>query len=278
MNESWIRGSLGDRVVLRWNKADFQASAPIEIFKELGAARKILILPNDRVGGLFIGASLYRVIRQAYPEARIALLSDGKKAALASQIPFIDEVITGEPNKPIWSASFKRLAAELRQKRFDLSLCPGPDCSFRLAYLSGVCGACVRIGFQRPGLTPYNLEVVSQRRGIYEGEQYLNMLRLFGLERKTEVKWTLVQDDAQQIRARYLGEGFSQDEIVGIDLAPGEGKGLSERQFEDIVVQILEGGARAVLFFSVAEKKQVGYLKETYGERVVLSYEFRMVH
>jgi ADP-heptose:LPS heptosyltransferase len=57
---------------------------------------------------------------------------------------------------------------------------------------------------------------------------------------------------------------------VGVDLSGGEGQGLDRRQLEDIVGRIIERGARALLFFSLAERTQVDYLKKTFGNRVVL--------
>ena len=269
MNESWIRGSLWDRIALRWTKAGPAQTDPIEILREFREASKILILPNDRVGGLFIGASFYKVIRQFYPQAQITLLVEEKKVSIARQIPFIDSVLAVALDKPVWSAAFKKIADNLRRERFDLCFCLGPDCSFRLAQLSSVCGARLRVGFHRRGLSLFNVEVVPKKSAIYEGEQYLNMLRLFGLGGESKVRWTLAQGNAQQIRARYLDEEFARGFIVAIDLAPGEGEGLSVRQLEDIVGRVIERGALAVLFFSLAEKKQVNYLKETYGRRVM---------
>ena len=270
MNDSWIRGSYWDRAVLRWKGAELQKSGPIDIFKALREAHNILILPNDRVGGLFIGAPLYKIVRQYYPDAKITLLVDEKKASIARQIPFIDEIEIGALEKSVWGASFKRIVAQLHRGAFDLCFCLGADCSFRLAQLCSACGARLRVGFRREGLNPFNIEIVPKTSEIYEGEQYLNMLRLLGLEGRGEVRWTLSQDKAQQLRTRYLEEGFVQGHVVGIDLVPGEGRGLNQRQLEEMVGRVIERGARALLFFSLAEKKQVNYLKETYGSRVLL--------
>ena len=270
MNASWTRGALWDRVALHLRRAESRREDPIEMFGELRAARKILILPNDRVGGLFIGASLYKIVRHFYPDAHIVLLVDEKKASIAHQIPFFDRIITGTPNRSIWSAPYKKIVEDLRRETFDLIFCPGLDCSFRLAQLCGDSGARLRVGFRREGQNPFNIEIVPQTTEIYEGELYLVMLRLLGLEGSGDVKWTLTQEKARQIRERYLEQEFASRHLVGIDLAPGESRGLSNRQLDDIVGRVIERGARAVLFFSLAEKKKVEYFKETYGNRVLL--------
>ena len=83
------------------------------------------------------------------------------------------------------------------------------------------------------------------------------------------MQWTLAQNNIRQLRARYLDEEFTGGNIVAIDMAPGEGEGLGKRQFEHIIGRLIGRGAQALLFFSLAEKKLVNYLKETYGSRVM---------
>ena len=253
---------------MRWNSPKRSPGEAIDIFSGFKQARKILILPSDRVGGLFIGAPFYNLVRQTYPEAQVDLLVEEKKASIARQIPFVDRVVTGVFDCPVWSASFKSVVDQLQQQQYDLCLCLGPDCSFRLAHLCGASGARLRVGFQRQGIEPFNVEVVQKSKDIYEGDQYRSMLRLFGIDGEPDVKWTIAHDNAQQVRNRYLGEDHSQVYVVGVDLAAGEANGLTIRQLDSLVGRIIERGAIAVLFFSLADKKKVGYLKDTYGGRV----------
>ena len=270
MQVSWSKGSLLDRVALRWQRATERRGDPLDIFSELRSAKRVLIAPSDRVGGLFLGAPAYRLIRQAYPRAHIGLLVDETKAAIAEQIPFVDQVVTAALDKSLWTAAFKRTQIELQRQEFDLLFCLGSDCSFRLAQLCKASGARLRVGFGREGIDPFNFEVVGKTDGIYEVEQYLSLLKTIGLEGRAELHWSLAQDKAEQIRIRYLGDSEERSHIVAIDLARGEGKGLSKRHIDDIVGRVVERGARALLFFSLAEKKTVNYLKETYGNRVIL--------
>ena len=255
---------------MRWKGVWRPDTECLDIFGEFKGAQKILVLPNDRVGGLFIGAPVFKVIRQFYPEAHILLLVDEKKASIAGQIPFVDEVVIGALEKPIWSAVFKNLIKTLRREEIDLAFCLGSDCSFRLAYLCQCSGARLRVGFRRAGMKPFNIEIATDNVGKYEGEQCFGMLRLLGMKGSGEVRWTLAADQAQQIRVRYLGEDTGRERVVGINLGCGEGRGLSKRQFDDIVGRVVERGVRALLFFSLAERKQVNYLKETYGNRAIL--------
>ena len=261
MNHSRYRGTLWDRAV--WDRAALRWTGPapsngdaIDIFTCFREAKKILILPSDRVGGLFIGAPFYSLVRQTYPDAQVDLFVEEKKASIARQIPFVDRVVTGVFDVPVWSASFKEVVDRLRQQQYDLSLCLGADCSFRLAHLCGVSGARLRVGFQRHGIEPFNVEVVQRNKDVYEGDQYRSMLQLFGIEGEPNVQWAIARENAQQVRSRYIGEDHSNIYVVGVDLASGEGDGLSIKQLDSLVGRIIERGAVAVLFFPSRIRKR----------------------
>ena len=269
MNGSWMNGTVPERLSMKWRKSLQAPSEPLAIFEELKQARKVLIAPNDRVGGLFIGAPIYKAIRHHYPETEVHLLVNSPKAVLAAQIPFVDEVVSGDFGQPIWHSSYDEIGLRLREQAFDLAVCLGPDCSFRLALLCGASGAKLRVGFRREGIEPFNVEIVRRSTEVYEGEQYLTMLRLLGLEGCGDVKWAISEEHAHHVRSRYLDGEFSHGNVVAVDLSRGEGQGMSGRQMDDIVGRVIERGARAVLFFSLAEKKKVNYLKKTYGSRIL---------
>lgn len=269
MRGGWLKGSVMERALLAWTGAGDCAREPIDVFGELARASKLLIVPNDRVGGLFMGAPAYKALRHHYPQAHIELLADIGKVELARQIPFVNEVVAGDLQRPVWSAAYLQLIADLRRRQYDLAFCLGRDCSFRLARLCARSGARLRIGFRRGGESAFNLEIVPRRADVYEGEQYLAMLNLLGVKGSGSVHWGISEAKAHQVRTRYLDGEFSGGNVVAIDLAPGEGQGLSGRQLEDIVGRVIERGARAVLFFTLAERKHVNYLKKTYGNRIL---------
>jgi ADP-heptose:LPS heptosyltransferase len=269
MKGTWIRGSLLERLVTRLRGPHQDPDKPLDIFAELRRAHKVLLMPNDRVGGLFLGATVYQSIRQYYPDAHISLLTDERWAPLARQIPFVDDVIVMTATQQVWSQEFRAFVEQLRADAYDLVVCLGPDCSYRLARLCGLSGARLRVGFQREGLDPYNVEIVRRSAGEYESDQYQSLLRILGLDVCGEVQWAIGGGKSSQMRDRYLDREFASGSVIGIDLVGGEGQGMSGRQLDDIVGRVIERGARAVLFFSLAGRKQVNYLKKTYGNRVL---------
>ena len=270
MQVTLSKGSLLDRIALRWYGDAAQQEEPLDFFSDLKSAQKVLIAPNDRVGGLFLGAPIYKLIRQAYPQAHIGLLVDESKAAIAKQIPFVDEVVTAALDKSLWTGAFRKSRNDLKHLAFDLLFCLGGDCSFRLAILCKDSKAKLRVGFAREGVEPFNIEIIGKNSEDYEVQQYLSMFRTIGLDGDAELHWALAQDKAEHVRTRFLDEDNTKSLIIGIDLVRGDGKGLAKGQFDDIVGRVIERGAKALLFFSLAEKKTVNYLKETHGNRVML--------
>ncbi len=268
MKATWLNGTLRERISRWWEREQAQPSAAVDIFKELGEAGRILVVPNDRVGGVVIGAPVCRAVRQRYPRARICLLVDEAKAAIAGQLPYADEVIGAPLERPVGSRELTAARHRLQENNFDLALCLGADCSYRLAWLCGGSGARMRLGFSRPGMKPFNLEVVPRTGSTYEGEQYLGLLALIGLEGLSEPRWAVEAERAAQARSRYLEEESSRN-AIGVDLSGGEDRGLSRRQLDELVGRVIERGARPVLFFTPAEQRQLNFLHKSHGNRVL---------
>ena len=269
MNSAWLKGSLWERASRWWQKEAVEPPRrAFDVFKELEGAAKILVVPNDRVGGLVIGAPVCRAVRQRYPRARIWLLVDESKGGVARQLPFADEVLTYSPQCSVGSPELRAVRRELREQELDLALCLGPDCSYRLAWLCGGCGARMRLGFSRPGMKPFNIEVVARTDATYEGDQYMGLLRLIGLEELGETRWAVEAERVAQARSRYLDEENSPN-AIGVDLGGGEGRGLSQHQLDELVGRVIERGARPVLFFTPAEKRQLNFLHKSHGNRVL---------
>ena len=271
MNRAWITGSVWERAVLKWRSLFPSEKETLDVFSELRKAERILVLPSDRAGGLFFGVPVYMGLRRCYPDAEIALVCGEHMAGLARQILCVDEVITAELDSgQVWNSSQRRLTKSLRGRQFDLAICLGPDCSSRLCQVCARSGARLRVGFGRPDPGDwFNIEIVCEDRHAFEGRQYEVMLSLLCLESGGKGGWSIPQDRSGEVRCRYPSGEFGDGDVVGIDMSRREGKGMSRRQVDDMVEGLIEGGARAILFFSLAERKQVDYFRSTYGSRIL---------
>lgn len=268
MKTAWLKGSPWERAARWWQRGEPQSTQAFDVFKELEGAARVLVVPNDRVGGLVIGAPVCRAVRQRYPRARISLLVDEVKFSIARQLPFADEVVSCPLRRSVGSPEMQGVRRQLQEEHFDLAICLGADCSYRLAWLCGACGARMRLGFSRPGMRPFNIEVVPRSGDTYEGDQYLGLLRLIGLEELAETRWAVEAERAAQARSRYLDEEHSRN-AIGVDLSGGEDRGLSQRQLDELVGRVIERGARPVLFFTPVEQRQLNFLHKSHGNRVL---------
>ncbi len=278
MNRTWKTGSVWERAVLKWRSLFPSEKETLDVFSELKRAERILVLPSDRPGGIFLGVPVYMGLRWCYPDAEIALVCGEHMAGLAKQIPCIDEVITAELDSgQIWNSSLRGFTKSLRSRQLDLAFCLGPDCSFRLCQVCAESGARLRVGFSRPDPGNwFNIEIVCKDRHAFEGRQYEVMLSLLGLESGGKGGWSIPQDRYREVWCRHLSGEFGAGDVVAIDLSRREGKGMSRRQIDDMVRDLIEGGSRAVLFFSLAERKLVDYLKSTYDKQI-LAFDFQDV-
>lgn len=269
MRNSWTRGTIADRVAARWFcPGPTSNGEQLDIFRCLAEARRILIVPNDRVGGFVLGASVCKVLRQCYPEAKLHLLVDARWSSLASQVPYVDAVIDADLSSSVGSAAFQAVERELKRLKLDLGFCLGADCSFRMAQMFLRSGARLRVGFPRQGLLPHNVQISTGDPTRNEVEQYTRMLQVLGIQGDTAFRWSLDARKAGQMRKRYLADNAANC-LVGLDLNGGEGRGLARRQTEQIIGQVVERGAHALLFLTAAERKHASALTAMYGDRVI---------
>ena len=271
MNRAWENGSFWDQALLKWGSLFRSEKETRDVFSELQKAERILVVPSDRPGGFFLGIPVYKGLRQAYPEAEISIVCQEHLATLARQISGFENVITAElAAGPFWISPVSRLTRSLRSRRFDLAICLGSDCSFRLCMVCARSGARLRVGFSRPGQGGwFNIEIVCNDRNAYEGGHYEVLLDLLRLDRGGNASWSVPENRAWEVRCRYFFGEFASGNVVGIDLSRREGKGMGRRQVEDIIRGLMEAGKRTILFFTLAEKKQVDYFRSIYGNRIL---------
>ena len=271
MNRTWQNGSLWEQALLKWGSLVPSEKKTLDVFLELQKARRILVVPGDRPGGFFFGIPVYKGLRQSYPEAEISIVCEENLATLARQIPFVDDVITAElDDGPFWNSPLNRLTRSLRSRRFDTAICLGSDCSFRLCVACARSGARLRVGFSRPGPGGwFNMEIVCRDRHASERTKCEVMLDLLRLDRGDNARWSVPEDRAWEVRCRYFFGEFAFGKVVGIDLSRPEGKGLGRPQVEDLLRGLIEQGIKAILFFTLAERKQVDYFRALYGNRIL---------
>jgi heptosyltransferase-2 len=111
--------------------------------KDVPARARILVRGVNWLGDAVMSTPALMRLREAYPKARIAIMTGGKLAELYQAHPAVDDVISFHHTDGLLA-----IARRLRQERFDLGLVfPNSPRSALELWLGGVAR---RIGFARP--------------------------------------------------------------------------------------------------------------------------------
>ncbi len=256
------------RAILRFYRGRTCEEPAVSIAGVLENPRKILIIPDLRAGGLFLGAPKFRAIRSRYPRAEISLLTDARREYIAREMPFVDDVILcGDFLLPI-GMKLRDLIGRLQRREFDVTFCFGAPDSLLPAYLCYKSGSKLRVGFHADDVPFFNFRIVPRPEPCYEAERLSLLLRTLDIV-EGELGWAISPEGAGKILDRYLGERRDAERLVGIDTSSGIGPPLSFRQWRG-VVRAVDEICRAILFFDFDQRRVANRLKEMLGPRALL--------
>ncbi|MCZ6631860.1 MAG: hypothetical protein O7G87_00515 [bacterium] len=248
------------------------SQAVFSLVDALEAPTQILIVPDSRSGGLFLGASQFWAIRNRYPEARLCLLVHTHKEYIAREIPFIDEVIVYEDFLLPVGGRLREALRQLREKRFDLAFCFSDETSFCPAYLCYKSGSRIRIGFQRKDFPFFNIRIVPRPEPCYELQRLSLLLRTLGIPQvKERVSWSISEEGAQKIQNRFLVGRKKHERFVALDVSSSLGDRPGPKQLQAIAEFIVtQSNTRVLVFFDYAQRKIAQQIKEALSQDALL--------
>lgn len=236
----------------------------------LRSPRRILVIPDSRPGGLFIGASKFWAIRQRYPDASMDLLAHSRKGYIASEIPFIDQVILYDNFLLPLGARRRDVVSSLKDRQYDLAFCFCTDEDFCPIYFCYKSGAGIRVGFRKDDSPFFNIGVVPSESQAYEPDRLSMLLELLGIPEPREgVSWSVSDEGAQRIKDRFLVGARPGDRFIGIDISTPPGESLTSRQWLTIAKEAVNH-ARILIFFNYEERKEANQIKEVLGARALM--------
>ena len=263
---SFFNGSLFDRFAAQKLFGRSESRPSVSIFDHLKDPQKALIVPCDKPGGLMKAAPFVQSIRQAYPQADIRILVTETRTQLAALIPFVDEVISGPLDTPLWSKQVKKLCSQLKGEQFDLVFCLGTDCSLRNAAIAGASGGRLQIGFARGDFQFFNFELVWSGKAKSDEEAHRHMLSAINLAYESSWRWSVPLETGGEDSA--LGSRKQTGRLFALDLADSTDQRWNKKQLDEILHHWLFNGFEPVIFFSLAEDKKVRYLRKTHGRHL----------
>ena len=172
----------------------------------------ILVVNVNWVGDVIFSTPVFKALKAAYPQARIACLAVPRVRAVAESCPYIDEFIEFDEKGTHWTPWGKwALVADLRRRKFDAAFLLHR--AWTRALLVCLAGIPVRVGYDTK-----NRGALLTRRipwpedWMHRSDQYLRVIEAFGVPVSDRscalaVDETARRDIADMLAASGINEG-----------------------------------------------------------------------
>ena len=179
-------------------------AAPSRVVEPDATPRRILIILLGAIGDVVRALPLLGRIRRAWPHAHIAWAVEPKSQAVLEGHPWLDQLIVYDRRRAPFS--FLPFLVRVRAGRFDLAL--DLQRHLKSGVVSIVCGARVRLGFDRANVKEFN-HLFSTRRIAPQPPMRLKLMQYQAFGDALElppapVEFGLVATDAERARAAAM--------------------------------------------------------------------------
>jgi lipopolysaccharide heptosyltransferase II len=224
---------------------------------------RILLIRPDHLGDLLFTTPAIRLLREAFPQARITYLVGPWSQAVIESNPNIDDIalcpfpgFTRRKKRSMLEsyAILVRYARQLRQRGFDLAIILRFDhwWGALLAYLAGI--PC-RVGYDIAEVRPFLSDIVPYSPHRHEVEQNLTLVEGASGCRWQAGSWLL------EFYLTAEDERFAENYLAGHDVGDG-----------DLLIGIHPGaGAPVKLWRNEAWAQVADVLSQRYGAKVILT-------
>lgn len=176
---------------------------------------RILLIRTDRIGDVLLSTPAIKAVRDAYPQAHIAIIVRPYAEDIVDGNPYLDEVILYDKDgghKGIFATI--GFAMRLRKKKFDLAIILHPtNRSNIIPFLAGIPE---RLGYDRKWgiFLTKKIKDVKHLGEKHEVDYNLDLLRHIGIEAKDKGLYMPVKSEDEKIIERF----FSLNGLSGKDL------------------------------------------------------------
>ena len=230
---------------------------------------RVLIRGTNWIGDVVMTLPAVAAIRMTWPGARLSVLAKPWVAEVYRRSSDVDEVILfEEPGCHAGIGGKWRLAAELRQYRFDCAILL--QNAIEAAIIARLAGIPFRAGYNTDGrgfLLTHSVRRTSAIRGIHQIDYYLEMVRALGcLPAGRSVHLHPVRDD-DGVSKKLLNEWGIRPGHPLIGLAPGAAYGPAKKWFPErfaaVVDRLIDDtGAQAILFGSDGDRESTAAVRK----------------
>ena len=184
--------------------------------------KKILISRSDKIGDVLLSTPVIKAMREAYPNAYIAMMVNPDTKEIIDGNPYLDEVIIFDKeakHKGIFN--YMKFVLGLRRKRFDLALILHPN--NRMHLITFFAAIAHRVGYDRKMgfLLTDKIKHTKQYGEKHELEYCLDFVRFLGIEPQDKVPFMPIKNESEAwVRELFKQEHINQeDKLLAIHLS-----------------------------------------------------------
>lgn len=230
---------------------------------------RVLIRGTNWIGDVVMTLPAVAAIRMTWPEAQLFVLAKPWVADLYRRSSDVDEVILfEEPGCHAGIGGKWRLAAELRQYRFDCAILL--QNAIEAAIITRLAGIPFRAGYNTDGrgfLLTHSVRGTPAIHRVHQIDYYLEMVGALGcLPAGRSVHLHPVRDD-NGVSEKFFNEWGIRPGQPLIGLAPGAAYGPAKKWFPErfaaVVDRLIDDtGARAILFGSDGDRESTAEVRK----------------
>ena len=180
---------------------------------------RILLIRFGSLGDVVLTTPAIRALREAFPDAYIAMLVGDRSADIVSASPHLDDVIVFRREVKVFSET-RRAAAMLRERGFNISI--DMQRKFRSSLLAYLSGAKLRIGYHQPGGFLCSVKVPGTA-GKHSIDRNLDLLKPLGIAAADpEPEMFLSDEDREYADCVFQSHELTSDSLT-MGLFPGAG-------------------------------------------------------
>ncbi|MCM8795940.1 MAG: lipopolysaccharide heptosyltransferase II [Candidatus Omnitrophica bacterium] len=207
------------KVLDSYNQAPNSKQILISKSKIPNPYKRILIVRTDRIGDVLLSTPVIKAMRDAYPEAYIAMMVSPYTKEILEGNPYLDEVIVydKETTHKGWFSSI-RFTQQLKKKGFNLAIILHP--TNRVHLISFFARIKRRIGYDRKlsFLLTDRIRHTKQLGERHELEYNLDLVRYLGIEPKDKCLFMPIKSESENwIEALLKKESINKtDKLLAI--------------------------------------------------------------
>ncbi|HET9984609.1 MAG TPA: glycosyltransferase family 9 protein [Longimicrobiales bacterium] len=237
--------------------------------------RRILLIQMKWMGDVILTTPAIRLLRRAYPDARIDLLTRPPGAAAVEGNPYLDEVLVFRRGRE----NTARMVRELARRRYDAVI--DFRSTIRDTLFAVASRAPLRVGVQDSGLRRvlYTHTFPKERDGVYLARQKMELLRPLGIEAGAtrQLALDVVVGAAEHAWAERILErlGLTGEEPIVAFSAVGRlpFKRWPAERWAEVADAVAARGARVLFTHGPGEREQVRAVVERMRRPAAWDYE-----